>query len=299
MKKRLLGITTILFLVSLLSACCVDHEWQDATCTNPRTCSKCEETEGDALGHNWEEATCISPKTCSVCGETTGAVLDHEWKEATCSAAKTCLICEKTEGEPIEHVWGEWDITQEATVSEKGIRTRICAECSEKQDVRYELEVLHKEGHFIMTPNEIGARIADKVPFQKGKMYYNANGMYCGLNGVGELAGKYQTGYEDGEPIAVVMFSTDDHILGISEKDSTSVKNLTAKFFTTDSKKIVHSMLGLIMACDGSLDEDAASEVGKEIITAYENGSINYQHNGLNYVFTQKSDYYMFLITVI
>lgn len=31
------------------------HEWTDATCTTPKTCSKCGETEGQALGHNYTE----------------------------------------------------------------------------------------------------------------------------------------------------------------------------------------------------------------------------------------------------
>ena len=38
-----------------LSACSCRHEWTDATCTEPKVCSKCGETEGDALGHSWGE----------------------------------------------------------------------------------------------------------------------------------------------------------------------------------------------------------------------------------------------------
>ena len=29
------------------------HDWIDATCTEPKTCDRCGETEGTALGHNW------------------------------------------------------------------------------------------------------------------------------------------------------------------------------------------------------------------------------------------------------
>jgi len=39
-----------------------EHEWSDATCTAPKTCSKCGETEGEALGHTYVDGT------CSVCG---------------------------------------------------------------------------------------------------------------------------------------------------------------------------------------------------------------------------------------
>lgn len=50
-----------------MSACGHQHTWADATCTAPKTCTECGETEGEALGHSWEDATCAAPKTCSVC----------------------------------------------------------------------------------------------------------------------------------------------------------------------------------------------------------------------------------------
>ena len=48
------------------------HDWVEATCTEPKTCSRCGETEGEPLGHNWIEATYETPKTCSRCGATEG-----------------------------------------------------------------------------------------------------------------------------------------------------------------------------------------------------------------------------------
>ena len=46
------------------------HRWNDATCTEPRTCSICGKTEGEPLGHKWNSATCIKPQICKVCKET-------------------------------------------------------------------------------------------------------------------------------------------------------------------------------------------------------------------------------------
>ncbi|MDO5446001.1 MAG: hypothetical protein Q4F31_10325 [Eubacteriales bacterium] len=48
------------------------HSWTEATCTEPKTCTICGETEGNSLGHQWTEATFKLPKTCTVCGETEG-----------------------------------------------------------------------------------------------------------------------------------------------------------------------------------------------------------------------------------
>ena len=66
------------------------HSWGDwsgtkaATCTEAgaqeRTCSKCGEKETsaiEALGHDWNEATCSTPKTCKNCSATEGTALAH------------------------------------------------------------------------------------------------------------------------------------------------------------------------------------------------------------------------------
>lgn len=101
-KRFLLFITVICFV---LGGCCLNHEWKDATCTEPKTCIKCEKTEGEALGHEWAEATCTEPKTCSVCGE--------------------------TEGEALGHTEGDWNITQTATLTSNGVRVKKCTICDE------------------------------------------------------------------------------------------------------------------------------------------------------------------------
>ena len=42
--------------------------------------------------HQWNAATCNEPKTCSRCGIVTGVQLNHQWIDATCDAPKTCFI---------------------------------------------------------------------------------------------------------------------------------------------------------------------------------------------------------------
>ena len=48
------------------------HSMQDATCTAPKTCSKCGHTEGSALGHNYSAPTCAVASKCTVCGDVKG-----------------------------------------------------------------------------------------------------------------------------------------------------------------------------------------------------------------------------------
>ena len=119
-KKWLCGIG-VLFTCFMLTGCHIGHEWQEATCTEPRTCLKGGETEGEPLGHTWVEATCTEPEHCSVCGETEGEPLEHTWVEATCTEPRHCIVCGETEGEPLGHTLTEANYQQ----------PEICTVCGE------------------------------------------------------------------------------------------------------------------------------------------------------------------------
>ena len=73
------------------------HTWQEATCTSPRTCEVCGETEGEPLGHDWTEADCTKPRTCRRCGETEGEPLGHDWEEKNEKGGRVCRRCGKNE----------------------------------------------------------------------------------------------------------------------------------------------------------------------------------------------------------
>ena len=100
MKKKISVLALMLCCLLVLAGCC-SHEWFAATCEVPKTCAKCGETEGEALGHSWADATCTAPKTCSVCHAQEGSALGHNWVDATTEAPKTCIACNLTEGERI------------------------------------------------------------------------------------------------------------------------------------------------------------------------------------------------------
>lgn len=144
MKKRTLAVCLGVFLLLCLSGCC-QHEWTEATCTEPKTCTKCGETEGEALGHTWTEATCTKAKECSRCGAESGEPLGHdvkEWKEetaSTCSEAGkevgTCTRCGETVTKDLplaDHTPGEWTIEKKATPVSSGITVQKCAVCGKE-----------------------------------------------------------------------------------------------------------------------------------------------------------------------
>ena len=113
MKKRISLIFLVcMILVSLvaLSSCgnskSCDHEYEDATCTTPKTCSECGKPKGEPLGHSFKPATCTEPETCTVCSETRGAALGNSFKAATCTEPATCTTCYMTQGTALGHKGG-------------------------------------------------------------------------------------------------------------------------------------------------------------------------------------------------
>jgi len=59
MRKQRIALVMAMLLACamLLGSCGCKHEWAEATCTTPKTCTECGETEGEALGHTEGEAT--------------------------------------------------------------------------------------------------------------------------------------------------------------------------------------------------------------------------------------------------
>jgi len=181
--------------LGIFTGCQHEHEWQDATCTVPKTCTECGATDGAALGHTWTEATCLKPSECTECGEKKGEALGHDWIEATCTEPETCLNCEATKGQPLAHDWIEatctapetcavcrttkgsasghdvenWEVVEVATCSTEGIETGVCTVCNETVERR-----ISKEEHI---PGEW--EIVE-MPTENSK---GTRGKYCSICG--------------------------------------------------------------------------------------------------------------------
>lgn len=81
MKRRVLAVVAIAVMAFGLTGCCISHDWQDATCTQPQTCSKCGKTTGEPLGHEEQgEANYQSGPICSRCGEELGDKLQGDFE---------------------------------------------------------------------------------------------------------------------------------------------------------------------------------------------------------------------------
>lgn len=154
-KKMMIGGTAaaaILVIMLFATHIICFHNWQEATCVEPETCSVCGRTRGEALGHAWSDPTCTKPQTCERCGETSGDSLGHqidEWKttkEATCTSEGSregvCVRCGETQTESIakkEHEFGEWETVKAATCAEEGESHRVCKQCGLEEKKALEL----------------------------------------------------------------------------------------------------------------------------------------------------------------
>ena len=111
--RKIFTLLMALPLVLAITGCSCKHEWTDATCQLPKTCTLCGETEGEPLPHNWIDATCTAPKTCTLCAATEGEAPGHSWVDATCETARTCSLCAASEGDALGHTFGQWTCTGE------------------------------------------------------------------------------------------------------------------------------------------------------------------------------------------
>ena len=126
MKKFLKVMMLLLVCVALLTACgeC-DHDWDPATCEDPKTCSKCGETKGkpDEDAHEWEEDD-DGVMVCEVCGEEKEegededegdepvAECDHDWVDATCEDPAYCSICGEEGEDALGHSYSRGSCTE-------------------------------------------------------------------------------------------------------------------------------------------------------------------------------------------
>lgn len=143
-----------------------EHDWAEATCETPKTCTKCGRSEGEisdhkfsettcttnsvcitcglwnerAFGHDYSPATCTSPRICKTCGYEKGEP-EHDYTEATCLTSKICTLCGAEDGKPLGHKLTTAVI--EPTCTAEGYDRVSCSRC----DFFYEENYVSMLGH--------------------------------------------------------------------------------------------------------------------------------------------------------
>ena len=92
--------------------CFKNHDFVDATCQEPKHCSRCGFSEGEKIHHDWEDATCLEPEKCKMCGMTHGGTVDHQWAQPTCTEPSVCVVCGATKGNALGHYYVDYICTR-------------------------------------------------------------------------------------------------------------------------------------------------------------------------------------------
>ncbi|MBR4419401.1 MAG: RICIN domain-containing protein, partial [Clostridia bacterium] len=145
-----------------------EHKWQEATCTEPKTCPLCKETEGEALGHKGGTATCTEKAICEVCAEYYGELLEHNFVDGKCS------VC----GEPASDTPVVVLSTVELTVGSIGLAAdSYAAGTATVGDVAFEYIELGNYGNGIQMRNKTVASSlwnTTAIDISKIELVYNA-----------------------------------------------------------------------------------------------------------------------------
>ena len=257
------------------------HEWVEATCTTPRTCSLCGETDGEPLGHSWKNADCTTPRTCSLCGETDGEPLGHNWKNADCTSPKICERCHETVGTALGHNPGELEEETDYTVCERTI-SRHCTRCHELLESETEeitITTLLDEGGFICSPHDMLERLKAYAVMTDSTAHYET---------------------EDDASIAFaslvyhsceVMILFIDRTMSLTESkdfDTNGFYCISASYLSTADEINPAYVADFCNACDpqlGSAAEETAQEIiraGQDALSRGEEAAL-YQKNGVVY----------------
>lgn len=101
MKKLLLTVAFIIIVIALTACSSSEHKHDyvveseiPATCTENGSltykCNNCEKTYTKTLaaGHDWQAGDCITPKTCRKCNTTNGEAPGHTYENNVCIRCK-------------------------------------------------------------------------------------------------------------------------------------------------------------------------------------------------------------------
>ena len=174
--KRIAAIVLTLLLLIFLTSCACDHNFSNATCIKPATCTKCGETKGEALGHSFGEATCTTPETCSRCSRTRGVALGHT---VTCSDSEPCARC----GMEINHRYKGnvktgivycticSEQVNEMTINSKPFNELTVAEKAYVQwTIDKYMTAVSSSGRYIYTTSEAYAKAANILGYSSGQI---------------------------------------------------------------------------------------------------------------------------------
>lgn len=238
MKKKIFVISALtIFILLVFCSCSCEHEWIDATCTTPKTCSLCDETDGEPLSHNWQDATCTTPKICS--------------------------LCDKTDGEPLGHTESDFEFKKNDYINATTIYAKKCTVCGDDiEETERSLESLCDNDMFQISPHDfykrlkqIYAKIDDDMDIRNGT---NGDQFVCGY-------------LRDGKQLGFIQFSNSEGNITSSQKNEACFDGIMG-IISSDISDVLSS---LIMTCDPTQTETDALAIALSACATGEEKEVN------------------------
>ena len=153
--------TTVIELVDTVIAA-TGHDWVEATCKAPETCSVCGDTRGELANHTeGTPATCTEAAICLTCGEHYGEAKGHtESIPATCTQKAFCENCGNYYGETLPHTYNQekqedkFKVNESVATCLQGATYYVSCECGDTGEDTFVGTPLAHE--YIYTSNDNG-----------------------------------------------------------------------------------------------------------------------------------------------
>ena len=231
MKKKVIGIILTISIIATLTACGGATPTTEETVNAEPAAETTEEKEEGPCkdGHTWIDATCTEPKTCSVCGATEGEALGHDWLENTPNyqQPKTCSRCNETDGDPLEPEFEKKGLAVETEWDKEFLITQPCYSNYSMTTVgRHRFSNLRRT----VSDNDLGLEAAEGYEwliFDFICKYDDANAAAYGFSGVFNSGMDYYDTYNVGNSNLGDMFEP-------GETDLETVEHFTVNWYGED-----------------------------------------------------------------
>ena len=251
MKKYIYLILATVFCM-ILSGCRCDHEWQEAKCEQPKTCTLCGETEGEALGHQWQDADCEHPETCSRCGKTRGEALGH------------------SEGDWVSS--GENFLRAEEYLEKKCIR---CGTVTETKTVP--MLTLIKDHKIQLSLEQFQKRMDEKLDkILREKVHDSAS------SNVMEVDGNYYY-FVEKNGLRVCGFALLNEGTNLEPGNGDCIDTIIAVVFDSDSQIAAAGIMAMAETLDPSFSYDNSAEFIGDVVKNHFNNGTSKCRNGISY----------------
>ena len=191
------------------------------------------------------------------------------------------------------HSKTEWRTDWETKDAVTGLvyQWKTCSACGEQISSRTKAIDMYENRKFVFTPREFSDRFENMCNYFNKK--YNI--LLLSDSDGGIVLPVYDKNLDF---IAAIHFTDNSNILKESKKDTADIQAIMLYCYTENTNDIVSMMLSVILACDTTLDKEAAADIGEWVLSKSVKGKPHY-HNGISYAVAQYDSKTLFVASLL